>query len=157
MNRAWQRKPIVAQTMTNKKTKMKIAFKLSTPEAVEYANGHKSFSNTYRQSLSDYFHLPVIVISGRQVTHILQTIQPGYTDVTERFIEDYYKPWKDKLASDNTDKNRIRELEIENSKLRQQRDELLYMPAFTEFGAKQWLADWPKGNPPLRNLLTPKQ
>jgi hypothetical protein len=76
---------------------MKIAFKLSTPEAVEYANGHRindvNYGNPFYAEY--YFHIFPVLDGG----HIAEEIQPGYTDVTPNFLEDYYRPWKDKLAS----------------------------------------------------------
>jgi hypothetical protein len=80
--------------------KEKIAFKLSTPEAVEYANAYRSwFKYNYddftKEDREYYFHLPHF---RRQS---FATIQPGYTDVTKDFKETYWRPWKDKLASDN--------------------------------------------------------
>jgi hypothetical protein len=82
---------------------MKIAFKLSTPEAVEYANGHKENKKEYYVDDSDefYFHVPSSHRSAFGPLHILDHIAPGYTDVTKDFKEKYWRPWKDKLASDN--------------------------------------------------------
>jgi hypothetical protein len=84
---------------------MKIAFKLSTPEAVEYANGHKETNyGDYGRLDGDkdkWFHIPAF--NGldylRHLNEWLDGPCSGYTDVTPNFLEDYYRPWKDKLAS----------------------------------------------------------
>jgi hypothetical protein len=69
---------------------MKIAFKLSTPEAVEYANGHKNEKGfTLIESPKLYFY------PGNFSKELSYKLLPGYLDVTESFIEDYYKPWKE--------------------------------------------------------------
>jgi hypothetical protein len=82
--------------------KEKIAFKLSTPEAVEYANAHsKNGAGRYELCNDHYFHLPHFDVYEGLYGHSALTILPGYTDVTPNFLEDYYRPWKDKLASDN--------------------------------------------------------
>jgi hypothetical protein len=77
---------------------MKIAFKLSTPEAVEYANAHGA--RMYGMD-NNYFHLPSFVEWGdaRIPRYTSIALERGYTDVTPNFLEDYYRPWKDKLAS----------------------------------------------------------
>jgi hypothetical protein len=80
--------------------KDKIAFKLSTPEAVEYANAHsKNGAGRYELCNDQYFHLPHFDVYDGLYGHSAFTIEPGYTDVTPNFLEDYYRPWKDKLAS----------------------------------------------------------
>jgi hypothetical protein len=81
--------------------KEKIAFKLSTPEAVEYANAHsKNGAGRYELCNDHYFHLPHFDVYEGLYGHSALTILPGYTDVTPNFLEDYYRPWKDKLASE---------------------------------------------------------
>jgi hypothetical protein len=79
----------------------KIAFRLDTPEAVEYANGHRENKKEYYVDDSDgfYFHVPSSHRSAFGHLHILDHIAPGYTDVTKDFKETYWRPWKDKLAS----------------------------------------------------------
>jgi hypothetical protein len=74
---------------------MKIAFKLSTPEAVEYANGHRDDFIDFNDSCfaGSYFHIP------KANHHSYRVLLPGYTDVTKDFKETYWRPWKDKLAS----------------------------------------------------------
>jgi hypothetical protein len=81
--------------------KEKIAFKLSTPEAVEYANGHKTNDVIAVISPKTYFHFPAFDWAGIKLNFSDGYFKPGYTDVTPNFLEDYYRPWKDKLASDN--------------------------------------------------------
>jgi hypothetical protein len=89
---------------------MKIAFKLSTPEAVEYANGHREQGKTrYGKMEEVWFHLPKF-----DWRHNSFTVEPGYTDVTPNFLEDYYRPWKDKLA--NPFRNEYAESIIEGAK-----------------------------------------
>jgi hypothetical protein len=80
---------------------MKIAFKLSTPEAVEYANGHKETNyGDYGRLDGDkdkWFHIPAF--NGldylRHLNEWLDGPCSGYTDVTPNFLEDYYRPWKE--------------------------------------------------------------
>jgi hypothetical protein len=78
---------------------MKIVFKLSTPEAVEYANAQSA--RKYGMD-NNYFHLPSFgeLKDARISLYTSIAIEPGYTDVTPNFLEDYYRPWKDNLASE---------------------------------------------------------
>lgn len=78
----------------------KIAFRLNSDKAVEYANAHKEMPNNYDEYWSElYFHLPVTKLSGGGFSHLSIRPEPDYTDVTENFERDYWGPWKDKLAS----------------------------------------------------------
>jgi hypothetical protein len=80
----------------------KIAFRLNSDKAVEYANAHsKNGAGRYELCNDHYFHLPHFDVYEGLYGHSALTILPGYTDVTPNFLEDYYRPWKDKLASDN--------------------------------------------------------
>jgi hypothetical protein len=80
----------------------KIAFRLDTPEAVEYANGHRENKKEYYVDDSDgfYFHVPSSHRSAFGPLHILDHIAPGYTDVTPNFLEDYHRPWIDRIKKE---------------------------------------------------------
>jgi hypothetical protein len=69
---------------------MKIAFKLSTPEAVEYALSIESFP--FGKYKDQYFHIPALLVDE---IYISDKVEEGYTDVTKDFKETYWRPWKE--------------------------------------------------------------
>jgi hypothetical protein len=66
----------------------KIAFRLNSKEAVEYANAHGDPEFNYVIRPSYIFHYPAF--AG---LHLYLNLQPGYEDVTETFMEEFYNPW----------------------------------------------------------------
>lgn len=86
-------------------TTHKICFLLNSPEAVEYANAHRETDfGDYGRLEADrdkWFHIPAF--KGRGYLRHLDDnwLQPGpipgYTDVTQDFLEKIYRPWKERL------------------------------------------------------------
>lgn len=74
----------------------KIAFRLNSDKAVEYANAHKSeFLSDSSGFKNGWFYMK----DGRGVRQTLVHVPRDYdyTDVTENFERGYWGPWKDML------------------------------------------------------------